>query len=218
MDAAGFPPPDFWPPNGPLAIGGPLSVGRLLEAYRRGIFPWPIDESPDGLWWWSPDPRAVLDPLEMHVPRRLARTLRQGRFTVSFDRAFEAVVRLCSSHRDRDAGTWITPQILRAYTELHAIGRAHSAEVWREGRLVGGLYGVAIGGMFAGESMVALERDASKVALVATARRVAAGGCRLFDVQLASDHLATFGAREIPRDEFLRRLATAIERPDCWRQ
>lgn len=213
---AGFPPVESWPVDGPLAFGGDLSVERLVEAYSRGIFPWPVAAGPRGLLWWSPDPRAILDPARLHVPRRLERTIRSGDFTLTLDRAFADVVRGCAVTGTRRGNTWITPAMAAAYARLHAAGIAHSIEVWMGERLVGGLYGVCLGGMFAGESMFSLERDASKVALVGIVRRLAAAGCRIFDVQMLTPHLATFGAEEIPRRVFLERLREALALPDCW--
>lgn len=214
--ASFFPPVETWPADEPVAVGGSLSTDRLVEAYSRGIFPWPVSQGPRGLFWWSPDPRGVLEIDRLHVPRRLARTIRSGRFTLSTDRAFEAVVRGCAATGLRRGNTWITPAILSAYAGLHEAGLCHSVEVWRDGMLAGGLYGVSIGGMFAGESMFSLERDASKVALAGLAEGLLGSGCRLFDVQLVSPHLEQFGATEIPRRHFLDRLAEAIRGPACW--
>jgi leucyl/phenylalanyl-tRNA--protein transferase len=214
--AGGFPPVETWPADEPIAMGGDLSVERLVSAYARGIFPWPVEAGPRGLLWWSPDPRAILDPARLHVPRRLERTLRSGAFELSFDRSFADVVRGCAVSGTRRGATWITPEMAAAYGRLHAAGIAHSVEVWGGGRLVGGLYGVCLGGMFAGESMFSLERDASKVALVGVVRRLAAAGCQLFDVQVQSPHLAQFGAEEISRWEFLERLRAALSRSHCW--
>ena len=214
--AGGFPPEGRWPADGPVAVGGDLSVERLLDAYARGIFPWPVAEGPRGLLWWSPDPRGVLDPGRLHVPRRLDRTIRSGRFTVTVDESFAEVVRGCGLSGTRRGDTWITPAIMAAYGRLHAAGACHSVEVREEGRLVGGLYGVSLGGMFAGESMFSLARDASKVALVWLVRRLHDSGCRLFDVQMVTPHLARFGAEEIPRADFLARLREAVAGPACW--
>ena len=209
-------PPDAFPPvevalrdpDGLLCAGGDLSRARLLEAYRRGIFPWFSAGQP--ILWWSPDPRAVLLPAEFKVSRSLAKTLRNRGFETTFDRAFGEVVRRCADVGLRPEGTWISPRMMAAYQKLHAAGYAHSVETWLEGRLVGGLYGVALGRVFFGESMFSLERDASKVALkrlvdAALARQVA-----LIDCQVSSPHLASLGAREIPRREFVARLAEAI--------
>lgn len=214
--AGGFPPVAAWPADAPLAVGGRLTVERLRDAYSRGIFPWPVADGPRGLLWWSPDPRGVLDPDRLHVPRRLERTIRSGRFTLTLDEAFADVVRGCALSGTRRGNTWITPAIMEAYGRLHEAGDCHSVEVWEEGRLVGGLYGVSLGSMFAGESMFSLARDASKVALVWLARRLRDSGCRLFDVQMVTPHLAQFGAEEIPRAAFLARLREAAAGPGCW--
>jgi leucyl/phenylalanyl-tRNA--protein transferase len=211
-----FPPMSKWGQDGLVAAGGPLTPQRVVEAYRLGIFPWPVDESPAGLLWWSPQPRAVLVPNTLHVPRRLARTLRTGGFDVTTDTDFPRVLELCGSVGDRQYGTWITPQIADAYCQLHSRGVAHSVEVRRGGRLVGGLYGICMGGMFAGESMFSLERDASKVALVWLVRRLAEKGCLFFDVQIASQHLTQFGVQEIERSAFCDLLAAALKLPSCW--
>lgn len=214
--SSGFPPPDTWPAEGPLAVGGSLTVERLVDAYSSGIFPWPVSNGPRGLFWWSPDPRGILDLERLHVPRRLQRTIHSGRFTVSTDRAFDAVIRGCAASGVRRGNTWITPGILRSYRRLHEAGVCHSVEVWREGALAGGLYGVSLGGMFAGESMFSLERDASKVALCRLAAALREAGCTLFDVQLASPHLEQFGATAVAREAFLRQLGNAIRAPACW--
>jgi leucyl/phenylalanyl-tRNA--protein transferase len=197
--------------EGLLQIGGRLTTERLLDAYRHGIFPWPFVSDPDRVAWWSPDPRAVLELERFHVPRRLARTIRSGRFETSVDRAFPAVIAGCATVGPRARATWITPALAKAYIELHVQGIAHSVEAWCEGRLAGGVYGVAIGGLFAGESMFHLERDASKVALVALVQRLRRLGFCLFDIQQLTSHMEQFGAREIPRKEYLRRLAAALE-------
>lgn len=192
--------------EGLVAIGGDLHPSRLLEAYRRGIFPWFDEESP--ILWWSPDPRAIFEMDGLHVSRRLARTVRSGRFTVTFDRAFGEVIRGCAD-RPND-GVWITADMIDAYTRLHELDHAHSVEVWHEGQLAGGLYGVAIGGLFAGESMFTRVRDASKVALVHLMEHLRQRGYPLFDVQFLNAHTARLGAIEIPRREYLARLRRAI--------
>ncbi len=192
--------------EGLVAIGGDLHPSRLLEAYRRGIFPWFDEESP--ILWWSPDPRAIFEMDGLHVSRRLARTVRSGRFTVTFDRAFGEVIRGCAD-RPND-GVWITADMIDAYTRLHELDHAHSVEVWHEGQLAGGLYGVAIGGLFAGESMFTRVRDASKVALVHLMEHLRQRGYQLFDVQFLNAHTARLGAIEIPRREYLARLRRAI--------
>jgi leucyl/phenylalanyl-tRNA--protein transferase len=192
--------------EGLVGVGGDLSPPLLLEAYRRGIFPWFDEESP--ILWWSPDPRAIFELNGLHVSRRLARTVRSGRFTASVDRAFVEVVKGCA-HRPND-GVWITADMIDAYVRLHEIGHAHSVEVWHEGRLAGGVYGVTIGGLFAGESMFTRVRDASKVALVHLMERLRQRGFQLFDVQFLNEHTAGLGAVEIPRREYLSRLHRAV--------
>jgi leucyl/phenylalanyl-tRNA--protein transferase len=184
-------------PNGLLAVGGDLRPARLLAAYGRGIFPWFEEGQP--VLWWCPDPRAVLFPDQIHVSRSLRRTLRRGALRLSWDRAFSRVVHACAAPRSRGAGTWITPDMLAAYTRLHRLGHAHSLECWQGEDLVGGLYGVAIGAVFFGESMFSRVTDASKVALVA----LAAAGFELIDCQVPNPHLTRMGAVEIPRREFL---------------
>jgi leucyl/phenylalanyl-tRNA--protein transferase len=207
-----FPDPRRAEPDGLLAVGGDLSPQRLLTAYRHGIFPWYSDPSP--ILWWSPDPRLVLDAGALHVPRSLERTLRRARFEVRADAAFGRVIRRCAEKpRPGQAGTWITGPMVAAYEELHRLGYAHSFEAWREGELAGGLYGVSLGGAFFGESMFADQPDASKVAFVRAVRWLDRQGIRLVDCQVATEHLARFGAREIPRAEFLGRLAESLEQP-----
>jgi leucyl/phenylalanyl-tRNA--protein transferase len=216
-------PPDSFPatdqalddPDGLLAVGGDLSVERLLAAYRRGIFPWYQDRQP--ILWWSPDPRAVLFPREFHASRSLRRTLRRNEFRVSVDMDFGSVITACAAEREQ-AGTWITPDMLSAYQVLHELGHAHSVETWQDGELVGGLYGVGIGRAFFGESMFSRTSDASKVALARLTSLCGELGIELIDCQLASAHLAKLGARQLPRDEFetlLRRL-TAYPGPQNW--
>jgi leucyl/phenylalanyl-tRNA--protein transferase len=220
-------PPDAFPPvdtalaepDGLLCAGGDLAPARLLAAYRRGIFPWFSEGQP--ILWWSPDPRTVLYPAEIKVSRSLGKTLRNRGFVVTLDRAFDEVMRRCADPGMRPEGTWISPQIQVAYQRLHELGYAHSFETWDDGRLVGGLYGVALGQVFFGESMFSVERDASKVALHALAQQVQLQGGRLIDCQVASAHLESLGARSIPRREFVSELATAIPdlQPDPrWRQ
>lgn len=206
-----FPSPSEAEPTGLLAVGGDLSAERLLLAYRHGIFPW-YDESP--ILWFSPDPRMILQPKALHVPRRLSRTLRQGRFTLTLDRAFPEVIRACAAtDRGDGLGTWITEEMVEAYCRLHELGFAHSCEAWHEGELVGGLYGVSLGAGFFGESMFHHRRDASKAAMVGLVRQLARWDFELFDCQLHTDHLASFGARELARPVFLRQLEAACQTP-----
>jgi leucyl/phenylalanyl-tRNA--protein transferase len=207
-----FPPADraLRDPNGLLAVGGDLSSRRLLAAYRRGIFPWFSPGEP--ILWWSPDPRMVLFPGEIRITRSLAKTLRNGDYTVRLDTAFDAVIAACAATpRDGQSGTWIVPEMQAAYRELHALGHAHSVETWQAGRLVGGLYGVAIGRAFFGESMFSHRRDASKIALAHLCRFLAARGFGIIDCQMETAHLASMGARPIPRDEFLAHLGSLTE-------
>ncbi len=203
-----FPDPRTASPDGLLAVGGDLSVPMLLEAYDHGIFPW-YTRRP--VRWWSPDPRCVVDPERLHVSKRLAWTLRRGTFSVTWNREFRQVMKQCGAQRED--GTWIVPSMIDAYVKLHQAGHAHSIEIWHEGALAGGLYGVQRGAAFMGESMFHRVTDASKVALVMAVRQLFAAGVQLFDVQFLTEHLASLGAYEISRDEYLSRLATArIER------
>lgn len=196
-------------PNGLLCVGGDLTPETLLRAYARGIFPWYDDGQP--ILWWTPDPRAVLFPDELHVSRSLRRTLRRDAFHLSADTCFEAVVRACAAPRPDQQGTWIDAAMLAAYTELHRRGHAHAIEVWNnEGDLVGGLYGVAMGGAFFGESMFSRATDASKVALVALVWLMQQYGGELIDCQLENPHLNRLGARLIPRVDFEQRLAHTV--------
>jgi leucyl/phenylalanyl-tRNA---protein transferase len=198
-------------PNGLLAVGGDLSPRRLLDAYRRGIFPWYSAGEP--ILWWSPDPRMVLFPEALRVTRSLAKTLRNKPHEVRFDTAFAAVMRGCAAPRPGQGGTWIGPEMRAAYRKLHDLGYAHSVETWIDGELTGGLYGVAIGGVFFGESMFTRTRDASKMALVGLVRRLAAEGFGLIDCQMHTAHLESLGAREIPRAEFARRVKDLVDYP-----
>jgi len=205
-----FRPAELAGPEGLLAVGGQLSPDWLIYAYRHGIFPWPIDD--DLLAWWSPDPRAVLDFDALHVSRRLARTIRSGRFELSIDRDFAGVVHGCATAQLRWQATWLTRPMMRAYQRLHELGFGHSVETWYDGQLAGGVYGVSIGAAFAAESMFFYRRDASKVALVALVRHLRCRGYRLIDIQQRTPHTARMGGREIPRDEYLARLSAAIGR------
>ena len=204
-------------PNGLLAAGGGLAPERLLDAYRRGIFPWFGEDDP--VLWWTPDPRMVLWLNELHLSKSLRRTLRSGRFTVTLDTAFDAVIDGCAEPRADDAGTWITPEMRRAYTTLARRGHAHSVESWLGTTLAGGLYGVAVGRMFYGESMFSRADDASKVALASLVGQLQRWGFDLIDCQMSTTHLASMGAREIPRSEFLRhvsRLTALPAAPSPW--
>lgn len=205
-------------PNGLLAAGADLSPARLIEAYSRGIFPWFSDDDP--LLWWSPDPRMVLFVDEFHASRSLRRVLRSGRFEVTLDTAFADVMDGCAEPRADDTGTWITEDMHAAYGRLAELGFAHSVEVWEDADLVGGLYGVAVGRMFFGESMFSRRTDASKVALATLAAQLALWGFPLVDCQMSTNHLASLGAREVPRDEFLRKIRALVTEPPIpspWR-
>ena len=217
-----FPPPNraMRDPNGLLAIGGDLSVPRLLRAYGSGIFPWYNPNEP--ILWWCPDPRAVLAPQDFHVSHSLIKRIRKADYLATLDSAFDDVLDACAQSRRGGAGggTWLGPEMKRAYRELHDAGYAHSAEIWRDGRLAGGLYGVAIGGAFFGESMFSRETDCSKLALYWLCRQLHAWGFELVDCQIASSHLKTLGATEIPRERFLTRLRSAAQlagRAGRWR-
>lgn len=213
-----FPPPEH-AEDGLLAVGGDLRPERLVLAYSSGIFPWYSEGQP--ILWHSPDPRMVLLARELHVPRSLAKAVKKRPFELRLDTAFSDVVSACaSSRRPGQHGTWITRAMRRAYVELHRRGLAHSAEAWREGRLVGGLYGVSLGAVFFGESMFAREPDASKVAFVTLVRQLERFGITLIDSQVHTEHLERFGAREIPRAAYLAALRAALDRPTragIWR-
>lgn len=215
-----FPDPRYADPDGLVAVGGRLEPDWLLDAYRHGIFPWPTGEH-DPLLWFSPDPRAVLSLDGMHVSRRLRRRIRSGRFEVTCDTDFAGVIRGCATAPDREGGTWITRDLRRAYERLHRVGHAHSVEVWLpdEGtgrRLVGGTYGVALGGLFAAESMFHLETDASKVALATLVDRLRERGFGLLDIQQWTPHTGSLGAVEVSRDDYLDRLAWAVDLPAAF--
>ncbi len=203
-------------PEGLLAVGGDLAPERLLAAYRQAIFPWFGEDQP--ILWWSPDPRCVFDTDAVHVSRRLRRLLRHAPWTWTLDRDFDAVIAACAAPRGADDGTWIVPPMLDAYRDLHRLGHAHSIEVWDGTRLVGGLYGVAVGRLFCGESMFSAQSGGSKVALVGMCRWLHAHGVPLLDAQVTNDHLLRMGAREMPRADFLARIADLVDRPigDLW--
>ena len=211
-DDVAFPPADHADADGLLAVGGDLRPERLLTAYRGGIFPWYGRGLP--ILWHSPDPRYVLDPAAIHVSRSLRRTINRKKFDVRYDTAFEQVVDSCArAPRPGQKGTWITPEMKSAYLALHHMGHAHSVESWASGELKGGLYGVALGAIFFGESMFARAPDASKVALVHLAQRLSEWGFRLIDCQMETAHLARFGAQAWPRKRFLAALKEALEAP-----
>jgi len=199
-------------PNGLLAAGGSLTPARLLDAYRHGIFPW--FNADDPILWWSPDPRMVLFPEEFRISHSLRKTLRKRVFEVCTDTAFEQVMRACAAPRGGQAGTWIHEEMVSAYTALHRMGHAHSVEVWQDGELAGGLYGMSIGRMFYGESMFSRKSDASKVALAHLAAQLQRWNFQMIDCQMNTPHLASLGAREIPRAEFIQRLQDLIHYPD----
>ena len=206
-----FPDPEESDESGLLAVGGDLEPQRLLTAYACGIFPWYSEGQP--ILWYSPDPRALLVPSALHVPRSLRRTLRRGRYALRFDSAFAEVVRACAeAPRPDHDGTWITAEMQRAYLRLHELGFAHSAEAWEEGALVGGVYGVSLGGAFFAESMFARRNDASKAALVGLVEQLARWNFDLFDCQIPSDHVARFGARPMARRAFLELLRASLAR------
>ena len=186
-----------------------IDPALLVHAYRQGIFPMALED--DEIGWFSPDPRGVLPLDEVHIPARLARLIRSGRFEVAIDRDFEGVMRACAA--DREDGTWISEEIIESYVALHRLGMAHSIEAWREGTLAGGLYGVHLGGAFFGESMFHHETDASKVALMALVTRMRERAMGLLDIQWLTPHLAQFGAVEISREEYLRRLGRVVDQP-----
>jgi leucyl/phenylalanyl-tRNA--protein transferase len=203
-------------PNGLLAAGGELSASRLIEAYRNGIFPWYGADQP--LLWWSPDPRMVLAPADLKISRSLGKRLRKKDFSVRVDTRFAAVMRACAAPRDDQGGTWITDDMVAAYSDLHVRGIAHSVETWIDGKLAGGLYGVAIGRMFYGESMFTRATDASKIALAHLTRQLQRWNFGLIDCQMNTAHLASLGAREIARDDFIRRLKVLVDcdPPQAW--
>nr|WP_305801124.1 leucyl/phenylalanyl-tRNA--protein transferase [Thiolapillus sp.] len=191
-----------------LAVGGDLTPERIVQAYRQGIFPWYGDDQP--ILWWSPDPRMVLFPDDLHVSRSLAKELRRGRFQVTFDLAFDQVIESCAQPRKDEPGTWLMPEMIAAYQELHRLGIAHSVETWHDGELVGGLYGNALGSVFFGESMFSRMSNASKVAFVCLVRSLSRTGYSLVDCQIFTPHLQSLGAGLIPRERFLSLLNDSV--------
>jgi leucyl/phenylalanyl-tRNA--protein transferase len=191
-------------PNGLLAVGGDLSPQRLINAYTQGIFPWFSEGEP--ILWWSPNPRTVLFPERIKISRSLRKTLKKKLFSVSFDQNFDAVIHACAKPRETSPGTWLLPEMIEAYRRQHELGLAHSVEVWQDDHLVGGLYGMAIGGVFFGESMFSRVPDSSKIALVHLSRTLLEWGYKMIDCQVYTQHLANLGAEEIPRRTFCRHL------------
>jgi leucyl/phenylalanyl-tRNA--protein transferase len=203
-----FPPVEDADEDGLVAVGADLAPERLLLAYERGIFPWYDEDVPP--LWWSPDPRTLVSAESLHVASRLERTLRQGRFRPTWNRAFAEVIRGC--REGREEGTWLLPEMVAAYERLHALGHAHSLEIWEGDTLAGGLYGVQRGALFSAESMFHRTRDASKAALVAAVRSLFRAGVDVFDVQLTTSHLLSMGAFEVPRADYVRRIRRAAKR------
>jgi len=201
-------------PDGLLAVGGNLSPSTLIDAYRRGIFPWYQDDDP--ILWWSPRERCVIDMTDLHLSKSLRRTLRRQQYTVSTDRDFTAVVSACASPRDDDNGTWITKEMAEAYIELHQLGYAHSIEVWDSQQLVGGMYGVVVGDIFCGESMFSRVRDGSKIAMAYLCGELQHLGYSLLDCQIENSHLLSMGAYLMPRDSFLSRLEQGRDLRLSW--
>jgi len=215
----GFPPPHLAEQEGILAVGGDLSIKRLLLAYQMGIFPWYAEEDP--IIWWSPDPRLVLYPDRLRYSRSLKRVLHKPVFTVTMDRAFSRVITECAAVRsDQGEGTWLVDDMIEAYVRLHEAGYAHSVETWQAGRLAGGLYGVSLGGAFFGESMFMRVSNASKVAFVRLVQQLKFWGFDMVDCQVKTQHLLGFGAQEIPRKQFLDQLKKSLKgktRKGKWR-
>jgi leucyl/phenylalanyl-tRNA---protein transferase len=207
-----FPSPDSATPDGALVVGGDLNAELLLDAYAHGIFPWPHSDD-DPLVWWSLDPRAIIELTQFRPSQRVLRRLRTGQFVPSIDTDFTAVMRGCSVGPGREGGTWITPNMIRAYTHLHWLGHAHSVEIRHEKQLVGGVYGVSVGGLFAAESMFHRERDASTAALAVLVAHLRSRGYGLLDIQQWTPHTGRLGAILLGRDEYLQRLAVEVDRP-----
>ena len=217
-DSGDFPPVSraLLEPDGLLAVGGTLTTQRLISAYERGVFPWYAEGQP--VLWWSPDPRAVLYPAELRVSRSLRKRMRNAGLETRVDTAFPAVIRQCAEPRQSGDGTWLTSDMIAAYTELHTLGLAHSVESWRDGELLGGLYGVRLGRVFFGESMFSRTADASKIALVRLIDEARARGIVVIDCQIASPHLQSLGSRSIPRADFIALIAQHCRphQPGCW--
>jgi len=204
-------------PNGLLAFGGDLTVERLLASYYRGIFPWYSEGEP--ILWWSPDPRAVIRPTELHLSAKMHKLIRQQRYRITLNHAFAEVIAACAAPRHQESGTWITPEMQYAYRALHRHNRAHSIEVWRDNQLVGGLYGISVGRLFCGESMFHRESNTSKLAFAALAAHFGHAGGELIDCQLPTPHLQRLGVYTVSRDDFLTRVKELRDQPtqpDCW--
>ena len=204
-------------PNGLLAVGGDLSSKRIIHAYLRGIFPWFSEGEP--ILWWSPDPRTVLYPEQIRISRSLRKTLKKRGFQVSFDRDFSSVIQACAEPRGESTGTWLLPEMITAYHQQHELGLAHSVEVWQDGELAGGLYGMALGGVFFGESMFSRVTDSSKIALIHLSRCLTAWDYKMIDCQVYTKHIASLGAVEIPRQIYCRDLdqwTRLAGRPGKW--
>ena len=205
-------------PDGLLAVGGDLRSDRLLNAYRHGIFPWFSDDQP--ILWWSPNPRCILPPDQLYSSRSMKKLLRKGQFEITLDAAFAEVMRQCAAPREDQDGTWITNEMFDAYSTLHAEGHAHSVECWQDGELVGGLYGIAIGQVFFGESMFSRCSNASKAAFITLVEQLIEWGYRLIDCQVETDHLLSLGAINIPREQFLQQLNLLCSKnihPNAWK-
>jgi leucyl/phenylalanyl-tRNA--protein transferase len=210
-----FPPVERADHEGILAIGGDLSPSRLLTAYKSGIFPWFSDDEP--IIWWAPDPRFVLIPEKLHVSKNMHKLVKSGKFKTTRDHDFISVIKACrTTPRPNQPGTWITEQMQNAYIELHKQGRAHSIETWHDNKLVGGLYGVVVGSCFCGESMFALESNASKVALIALVNHLTKQGFTMIDSQVHNDHMESMGAELIPRSDFMQQLNLCLNKTPKW--
>jgi len=205
-----FPPPSEATAEGLVALGGDLSPERLLLAYRNGVYPWSVNP----ITWWSPDPRAILELHQFNIPRRLAQVMRQQPYWITRDQAFREVMQGCATHAPQRGASWVTPEFIQAYARLHQLGHAHSVECWRGAELVGGIYGVSLGGFFAGESMFYRADNASKIALCHLVEHLRTRDYALFDIQMTTPTTQQFGAVEISRAEYLRRLQAALSL-DC---
>lgn len=206
-----FPPAEWSNPDGLLAVGGDLTPERLIEAYSSGIFPW--YSRPDPILWWSPDPRFVLFPGELHIPKSARRTLNSNVYRIRVDTSFSEVIHACSLPRPYERGSWITPDMEKAYIRLHGLGLAHSIEAWQDNELCGGLYGVCLGRIFFGESMFTRRDNASKTALIRLVQRMRNAGFMLLDSQVPTPHVERLGGRSIPRAEYLEILKEAVTHP-----